>query len=78
MTGTSGFGMTVTVLVVLASLAGVCVLAVSVLRRSTNQRADEVTPHASTTTINERMGRDSAGERTGQQRRPNGSARPDQ
>lgn len=78
MTGTSGFGMTVTVLVVLASLAGVCVLAVSVLRRSTNQRADEVTPHASTTTINERMGRDTAGERTGQQRRPNGSARPDQ
>lgn len=77
MTGTSGFGMTVTVLVVLASLAGVCVLALSVLRRSTNQRADEVTPHASTT-INERMGRDTAGERTGQQRRPNGSARPDQ
>ncbi len=59
MTASTGLGLAAIVLVVLASVSGLCILAVSVLRRVANQLGDDA-PTRSTTTFDEIMGRDQA------------------
>jgi hypothetical protein len=60
MSGTSGLATALIVFVVLASLAGLWVLAVSVLHRVSNQVVDDVARRTPTTTIDELTGRDEA------------------
>ena len=60
MNGTTGLGIAVTVLIVVASLVGLWALAVSALHRAAKHLREDLATPTSTTTIHEIIGRDNA------------------